>query len=240
MPNAKVKAKDSTLPFRYFASHPWRWVAKVRIPFSLWFYLPNLLVMDAVICINLLNRLTAVHLRDIWYFSKGPKSMEIHSHPLRYIGIDWIGSLSYRSGSICCVWPRTARTTRCELCIRSISAEAKELLFVLRWKCANVPVILLNLMVERTVSFKVVCWLQLQRLSLICQIEVVWALTVVAQEAKLAQLFAIKLWWRKLIRLTNFQECFFGGKTVSTCLFSCRFVSIFQMFFKHSIRTRLL
>ena len=148
--------------------------------------------------IKLLNRLLYIFvIFDI--YPKGPsQSKSIH------VGIDWIGSLSYRSGSIVCVWPRTARTTRCELWIRSISAEAKELLFVLRWKCANVPVILLNLMVERTVSFKVVCWLQLQRLSLICQIEVVWALTVVAQEAKLAQLFAIKLWWRKLIRLTNF------------------------------------
>lgn len=68
--------------------------------------------------------------------------MEIHSHPLRYIGIDWIGSLSYRSGSICCGWPRTARTTSCEPCIRSISAEAKELLFsaaMEMWECASDP-----------------------------------------------------------------------------------------------------
>ena len=189
MPNAKVKAKDSSPPYR-LSIHCLSSVAmssKSQDTF-LFRILPFLIFLSWIpeFGIKLLNRLLYIFvIFDI--YPKGPsQSKSIH------VGIDWIGSLSYRSGSIVCVWPRTARTTRCELCIRSISAEAKELLFVLRWKCANVPVILLNLMVERTVSFKVVCWLQLQRLSLICQIE------------KLAQLFAIKLWWRKLIRLTNF------------------------------------
>ena len=91
MPNAKVKAEDSTPLFRYFASHPLRWVTNVRIPFSLWFYPPNLLVMDPGICINLLNRLLYIFV----IFDTSPKgqseSKSIHIHSHIYICIDWIG-----------------------------------------------------------------------------------------------------------------------------------------------------
>lgn len=160
MPNAKVKAEDSTPLFRYFASHPLRWVTNVRIPFSLWFYPPNLLVMDPGICINLLNRLLYIFV----IFDTSPKgqseskSIHIHSHIYMY----WLDRIRSPKGqgAFFVSGQGQPEQPRREPCIRSISAEAKELLFVLRWKCANVPVILLNLMLERTVSFKV-CWLVL-------------------------------------------------------------------------------